>query len=169
MVEHQIVGSGPLLDAQGCLREPGYAFRPPFEYSHDTIDAPKWRIKDWDYYLISDAAYAVALTFSDLGYIGLVSAAVLDLADAVPTTTSELVVLPLGKMGLPASSEEGDVFWSNKRCNVSFAHVSGGRRLSFSMKNFSGDDDLEVEVFLDREPRDSMNIVTPWEEDPTAF
>ena len=169
MPEHMIVGSGPLLDAQGCLHEPGYAFRPPFEYSHDNISAPKWRIKDWDYYLVSDADYAVALTFSDLGYIGLVSAAVLDLRAATPTTTSELVVLPLGRMGLPTSSETGDIAWSNKRCNVSFAHVAGGRRLSFSMKRFSEENDLEVEVFLDNEPRDSMVIVTPWEEDPSAF
>ncbi len=169
MAEHKIIGSGPLLDAQGCLREPGYAFRPPFDYAHDNIAAPKWRIKDWDYYLVSDAEYAVALTFSDLGYIGLVSAAVLDLRAATPTTTSELVLLPLGRMGLPTSSEEGDIDWHNKRCDVTFAHVAGGRRLSFAMRNFSDDADLEVELFLDEEPRDSMVIVTPWEEDPSAF
>ena len=78
MSDHLIVGSGPLLDEQGRLREPGYALTPPFEYSHDRIAAPRWRIKDWDYYLVNDDRYAVALTFSDLGYIGLVSAAVID-------------------------------------------------------------------------------------------
>ena len=169
MAEHLIVGSGPLLDAQGCLREAGYALRPPFDYSHDNIAAPKWRIKDWDYYLVSDADYAIALTFSDLGYIGLVSAAVLDLKAAVPTTTSELVLFPMGRMGLPASSEVGDIDWQNKRCKVTFVHVAGGRRLSFAMKDFSDGADLEVELFLDEEPRDSMVIATPWEEDPSAF
>ena len=78
MSEHRITGTGRLLDEEGRLREPGWATRPPFAYDHADIQAPPWRIKDWDYYLINDERYAVALTFSDLGYLGLVSASVLD-------------------------------------------------------------------------------------------
>ncbi|MDO5118970.1 MAG: DUF2804 domain-containing protein [Coriobacteriales bacterium] len=169
MSEHLITGSGPLLNEEGSLCEPGYALRPPFVYDHDQIAAPAWRVKDWDYYLVSDSSYALALTFSDLGYIGLVSAAVIDLAAPAHTTTSELVLLPMGKMGLPASSETGDIEWSNRRCTVSFRHVGGGRRLTFTMKQFKGEDDLEAELLLDEEPQDSMVIVTPWAENPQAF
>ena len=169
MSEHLITGSGLLLDEEGRLREPGYALKPPFEYAHEQIAAPAWRIKDWDYYLVQDAHYAVALTFSDLGYIGLISAAVLDLDAPSQQTTSELVLFPMGRMGLPASSDEGDIDWHNRRCDVSFTHVEGGRRLSFAMKRFVDDDDLEVELLLDEEPHDSMVIVTPWEEEDTAF
>jgi hypothetical protein len=56
---HRITGSGPLLDEHGRLREAGYALRPPFEYAHDRIAAHRIRIKDWDYYLVQDAEYAV--------------------------------------------------------------------------------------------------------------
>lgn len=169
MSNHLITGSGALLNAEGELREPGYALRPPFDYSHDRITAPWWRIKDWDYYLVSDGTYAVALTFSDLGYIGLVSAAVIDLANRSSITESELVLAPAGRMGVPASSEEGDISWHNRHCRVSFAHVAGGRRLSFWMDHFGGHDGFEAELLLDKEPQDSMVIVTPWAEDPTAF
>ena len=169
MSDHRIEGSGPLLDARGRLREAGYALRPPFAYAHEDIAAPAWRIKDWDYYLVNDDAYAVCLTFSDLGYIGLVSASVIDFEQATYQTTSELVVMPLGSMGLPASSDEGDVVWSNKRCTVSFVHTQLGRRLSFTMKQFKGDEDFEAEFLLDREPQDSMVICTPWAEDEQAF
>lgn len=166
---HLITGSGPLLDTEGHLREPGYALQPPFEYSHDRIAAHPLRIKDWDYYLVNDDAYAVALTFSDLGYIGLVSASVLDLQERTYKTTSELVVLPMGSMGVPTSSIEGDIVWENKRCRVSFCHVGGGRRLSFYMDQFDDANELEAEFFLDQEPRDSMVICTPWVEDQKAF
>ena len=169
MANHLIQGSGPLLDEHGRLREPGYALRPPFDYSHDRIAAGPLRIKDWDYYLVNDDRYAVALTFSDLGYIGLVSAAVIDFHAAGHTTTSELVLLPLGRMGLPASSETGDVRWENRRCMVSFAHTPAGRRLSFSMREFAPGEDFEAEFLLDEEPRDSMVVVTPWAEDEHAF
>ena len=166
---HLITGSGNLLDAQGVLREPGYSLRPPFEYDHERIAASPLRIKDWDYYLINDDRYAVALTFSDLGYIGLVSASVLDLQARTYQTTSELVLMPLGSMGLPKSSDKGDIVWSNNRCNVRFAHIGKARRLTFSMNRFFGNDDLEVEILLDREPRDSMVICTPWDTNKAAF
>lgn len=166
---HRIEGSGPLLDMDGHLREPGYALRPPFDYDHDAIAASPLRIKDWDYYLVNDKQYAVALTFSDLGYIGLVSASVLDLTACTYKTTSELLVLPVGRMGLPSSSDVGDVVWSNKRCRVSFCHTARGRRLSFFMARFDDDEELEVELLLDREPQDSMVICTPWDEDDKAF
>ena len=169
MADHLIQGTGPLLDERGRLREPGYALRPPFDYSHDRIAAPKIRIKDWDYYLVNDGRHAVALTFSDLGYIGLVSAAVIDFEAPSTTTTSELVPLPMGRMGLPASSETGDIRWQNKRCKVEFAHVDGGRRLSFCMTDFTPGNDFEAEFLLTDEPRDSMVIVTPWEKNERAF
>lgn len=169
MSNHLIEGSGPLLDERGCLREPGYALRPPFDYSHDRIAAPRWRIKDWDYYLVNDDRYAVALTFSDLGYIGLVSAAIMDFEKACSTTASELVLAPMGRMGLPASSDEGDVAWANRRCEVRFAHTPAGRRLSFALRDFAEGEDFEAEFLLDQEPRDSMVIVTPWAENDHAF
>ena len=170
MADHLICGSGPLLDAEGRLREPGYAYRPPFEYNRENIAAPRWRIKDWDYYLIEDDEYAVALTFSDLGYIGLVSASVMDFSAGTFKTTSELVVAPMGSMGVPAGTDEGEVVWGNARCVVRFWHPAPGmRRVSFAMGRFDGPAALEVEALLDREPRDSMVIATPWAENPHAF
>lgn len=166
---HLIQESGHLLDESGRLREPGYALRPPFAYDHDRIAAHPLRIKDWDYYLVNDEAYAVALTFSDLGYIGLVSASVIDFERGSYQTTSELVMLPMGRMGLPTRSDEGDVVWQNKRCRVEFAHTDGGRRLSFYMARFCGNDEIDVELLLDREPRDTMVICTPWRENEKAF
>ena len=167
--EHLITGSGPLLDRKGRLREPGYAFHPPFTYSHEHIAASPLRIKDWDYYLVNDDDFAVALTFSDLGYIGLISASVIDFRHRAYKTTSELVVMPLGRLGLPTSSDKGDICWQNKHVRVEFRHVATGRRLSFHMNKFDGDDDLDVELLLDRTPRDSMVICTPWAEDEAAF
>ena len=167
--DHLITSSGPLLDESGRLREPGYALRPPFDYDRSLIAASRLRIKDWDYYLVNDDAYAVALTFSDLGYIGLVSASVLDFGARTYKTTSEMVFMPLGSMGVPASSSVGDIHWRGRTTTVDFCHTSAGRRLSFAMEGFDGADDLEVELLLDEEPRDTMVICTPWLENEHAF
>lgn len=167
--DHLITGSGPLLDSAGRLREPGYAFLPPFEYNREAIGAPTWRIKDWDYYLVNDDDYALCLTFGDLGYMGLVSASLIEFAAGRFTTTSEMIPLPLGKMNLPRSSSAGAIHWKNLRASVDWTTTSAGRRLSFSMRRFKGTADLEAELWLDQAPRDSMVIATPWAEDDTAF
>lgn len=169
MAEHLIQTQGPLLDDTGRLREPGYALRPPFYYNRSQVGTTPVRIKEWDYYLANDDCYALALTVSDLGYVGLVSASVVDLAQRTYTTATETVPLTLGRMNLPRSSDLGDVEWSNERCRVTYRHVRGMRRLSFFMSGFDGDADLEAELLLDRQPRDSMVIATPWDEDPAAF
>lgn len=170
MSDHLIRSTGQLLTKDGRLREPGYALRPPFIYNREDVAAGTWRIKDWDYYLVNDERYAVALTFSDLSYLGLVSASVMDFETGSFKTTSEIVPFPFGSMGVPRGSDTGVVNWENDRCRVHFWHPAPGtRRLSFSMACFDGERDLEAEFFLDREPRDSMVICTPWAEDPTAF
>lgn len=169
MADHLIEGRGSLFDANGHLKEPGYALRPPFTYDRREVKAPAFRLKEWDYYLVNDEEYAVALTVSDLGYIGLISASVMDFAESSFVTESELVIMPMGRMGMPSSSDEGDVVFEGKRSKATFTHTPGGRRLSFEMRNFVPGEDLEVEFLLDEEPRDSMVIATPWAEDELAF
>ena len=169
MKSHLIESTGYLLDDEGRLREPGYALRPLFYYDHRQIKASPLRVKDWDYYLVNDDSYAVALTFSDMGYVGLVSASVMDFAEGSFKTTSETVPMPLGRMGLPPSSDVGDIDWENGRCRVHFVHEGDRRRISFYMAGFDGDDELEVELSLTNQPRDSMVICTPWAEYEHAF
>ena len=169
MSDHLIREFGALLDSEGRLREPGYATAPVLRYDRSQVRAARWRIKEWDYYLVNDDRYAVALTVSDLGYSGLLSASVLDFARGTFKTTSEMVIAPMGRLRMPADSDTGDVRYQGRRTSACFAHTPTGRRLSFRMDNFDAEKDLEVEVLLDRPPRDSMVIATPWREDPHAF
>ena len=43
------------------------------EYDRSRIKAGKTRIKEWDYYLIHNDRFGVALTVADNSYMGLVS------------------------------------------------------------------------------------------------
>lgn len=169
MSDHLIREFGALLDSEGRLREPGYATAPVLRYDRSQVRAARWRIKEWDYYLVNDDHYAVALTVSDLGYSGLLSASVLDFTRGTFKTTSEMLVAPMGRLRMPADSDTGDVRYQGRRTSACFAHTPARRRLSFRMDNFDAEKDLEVEVLLDRPPRDSMVIATPWHEEPHAF
>ena len=69
-MQHEITASAPLLDEKGNLREPGYAKRLLPIYRRVDIKAPVARIKEWDYYLVTNDHFAVALTIADNGYMG---------------------------------------------------------------------------------------------------
>ena len=167
--ETLITQPGPLHDAAGNLAQPGYATSLVLNYSRARVKAPKWRIKEWDYYLVNDGRYAVALTLSDLGYIGLISASLMDFEAGMYVTTSELAVLPLGKFNMPWGTDCGTSAYEGKNVSMRFEVRDGVRTLKATYKGFDAGQDLSVDIVLDREPRDSMVIATPWAEDPKAF
>ena len=71
MRQHEITRVRPLLDRNGNIAEPGYARRLLPVYKRADIKAPAHRIKEWDYYLVNNGRFAVALTVDDNGYMGL--------------------------------------------------------------------------------------------------
>ena len=78
MDQHEITREIPLLDAQGELTEPGYAKKLLPVYRRSDIKASPMRIKEWDYYLINNGRFALALTIDDNGYMGLDSISLLN-------------------------------------------------------------------------------------------
>lgn len=169
MKENRITEAGPLLGQDGVLTNPGYATSLLLEYRKTDVKASKWRLKEWDYYLVNDDKYALALTLADLHYAGLISASVIDFEDRSYKTSSALAILPRGSFNMPESSEQGVSAFSNKQVDFRFEVEKGVRKLSVVFRNFDGDKDLRAEVVLDEEPQDSMVIATPWAENPRAF
>lgn len=167
--ETRIDQPGPLHNGDGTLACPGYATSLLLEYHRKNVKASAWRIKEWDYYLVNDDEYAVALTLSDMGYAGLVSVSLIDFAQAAYKTTSVITPFPFGRFHLPESSASGVSSFENSRVALSFEAADGQRRLRATFRRFDGDEDLTFEALLDEEPRDTMVIATPWAEDELAF
>ena len=84
MRNHEVTTEQFLLNDQGEIAEPGWARKQVWTYRRDRIQAPRMRIKEWDYYLVihdgkpyRDRSFAAALTISDDGYVGLQSCSML--------------------------------------------------------------------------------------------
>ena len=160
---------GALLNAQGELIDSGYATYLVKSYDRAAIKASKLKIKEWDYYLIYNADFGIALTMADNAYMGLLSASFLDFKSKTHKTLSPMIILPLGRMKMPASSESGDVHFINSKVEMEFFHEDNGRRLTLNMPNFDNGFPLIVDILLKNEPMDSMVIATPFKEKPKAF
>lgn len=169
MPMHEITERGPLLDAQGRLREPGYARSLLLDYDRGAIRASKMRIKEWDYYLIYDDEVALALTVDDNGYMGLTSASYIDFVAATEHTASPMTMFPFGRTGLPKTSDSGDIHFAKGPTTADFVVGSDRRDLCFTMRDFSKGETLSARVELTDIPRDSMVIATPFPGKPHHF
>ena len=161
--QHEITTSGPLLGSDGNLLEPGWARSLLPVYRRADIKAGAMRIKEWDYYLITDGHIGLALTIADNGYMGLDSVSFLDFDGKWEKTSSRMRALPLGRTQLPESSAEGATEISKGGYALAFYHEDGARMLSFHMDKFLDKEPIEGIVKLTDEPEESMVIATPFD------
>ena len=109
---HEVTTKQQLLDVNGNIAEPGWSRCQLQQYSREHIKVPKFRIKEWDYYLVVGDDCAVAFTLSDDGYVGLQSVSLLDFSGK-PWEHTETVLdaFPMGKLKMPTNSSEGDIVY----------------------------------------------------------
>ena len=163
-MQHEITRAIPLLDSKGNLTEPGYAKKLLPVYRRADIKAGKMRIKEWDYYLVNNGRFALALTVDDNGYMGLDSISLLDFENGWEITTSPMSFMPLGKLRMPETSAVGDVHHAGSGHSITFKNDgSGHRTLIAQMKKFGPAGSIYARVELFDEPEESMVICTPFE------
>ena len=164
-MQHEITSPLALLESDGSLTEPGWARSLLWDYRRAAVKASPLRIKEWDYYCVSNGRIALALTVADNGYMGLGSASLLSLAGDQPweITKSPMTVLPLGRTGLPESSARGVTSLTGRGFRLLFRAEKDQRLLAFHMENFRGGETLRGEIRLTEAPKDSIVIATPFE------
>ncbi len=168
-MQNEITRPIKLLDEKGKVTEPGWARQLYWDYDRKDIRAPKWRIKEWDYYLVTNSSYGVAFTISDLGYIGMASVSFLHFEEGWEQTQTVLDIMPLGRYGLSSHSDNGNAEFQNKKLLLKYETKPGKRQIYCHFKNFCENKDLNVELTLDQPPMDTMCIATPWAKRPTCF
>lgn len=168
-MQHEITTVAPLLDDFGVLKEPGWSKKMLSIYDRGKIKASKLRIKEWDYYLVGNDAFAIALTVADNSYMGLISASLIEFKIPREKTTNLMRFVTNGKTNLPTSSLEGISSSSHKGSRITFTVKNGVRTLFAYIENFNNGFPLKVDITLTEEPQESMVIATPFDEDSKAF
>lgn len=168
---HEVTARLPLLDADGALREPGWSRKLVQIYNRNEIKAPRFRIKEWDYYLVMGDDFGLAFTVSDDGYIGLQSVSLLDFSGEEPWEHTETVLnlFPMGRQKMPATTDKGNVWFGNDRLSLSYVKFKHERHIRCEFKNFWNGKDFKAEISLAQPDMDTMVIATPWDANPQAF
>lgn len=164
MTEKRFTLPGPVLDEKGSPI-PGWATSGILQYNRKAIQAPFYRIKEWDWYQVSDDSKALQFTYGHASYAGQVGVMFFDFEKGEPIYTKDIIIpLPFGRMHLEASAEEdGTLEYNKKDMLLRFEKKGDDRYLFCKCPNF------EAEVSMTRQNPHALVINVPFKENPKAF
>ncbi|MDR0751997.1 MAG: DUF2804 domain-containing protein [Christensenellaceae bacterium] len=162
-IMHEVTVPQKLLE-NGNIKEPGFARKLIWNYSRNDITAPRARIKEWDYYIITDQKNSLDLTISDCGYIALASCSIVNFEKKKSEKVSSIKPFPMGKLKMPSTSVKGNVSYKSGSTEVIFANDGNVRILDGRFPKFGKEKvDLAFHIKLTDFPTDSMVIATPFD------
>ena len=161
-----LTGPGRLLDNQGNLTQAGWATQPVLDANLENCSfytfrpLQSLRLKIWDYYAVTTPTHFFSFTISDVGYLGMVFAYVIDFESGA--YKEETLALPFGgRVKLPRNSTEGVTEYQKKDILLRFTVEGEKRLLSVRWPGFGGSA-LKAELTLScTADHESMNIVIP--------
>jgi hypothetical protein len=128
MEQQLLKGPGKLLDAQGNLTQAGWATQQVLDCNLENCRFYKtkfmqgMRIKVWDYYAITTPTHFFSFTVSDIGYLGMVFAYVIEFATGKYEEQTLTIPFAAG-VKIPRNSTEGES-----------TYIGGGKTLRFNVK-----------------------------------
>lgn len=163
-MQKEVTKKQNLLNEKGFLNQDGFSKKMIVPYNRENVKNKK-RLKEWDYYCVSDSEVFLCLTISDLSFAKVLSASVVDLRTAKHFDKTSLSFSKKDKIELPLSSEKGRSHFKTKDAEFTFDVEKGKRHLFGVFKNFykKTKTDLEFDVWLLDEPKESMVKITPFE------
>ena len=165
MIQRQFEGPGPVLNENG-EPNPGYSTKSILTYRRKDIKASAFRIKEWDFYQITDRHMCLQFTIGHAAYAGQVGVMFFDFAKGqMLAEKGTFLILPFGSLHLPENAEQENVIDFNKK--------SGGH-MRFEVKGASTHlyyhfEDFEADILLTRQNENSLVINIPFDESPKAF
>lgn len=158
-MQREVTTACDLLDGRGRLAAAGWAKRPLLRYDRSRVRASALRIKEWDYYEVINPEYGIVLLVYDIGYQGRAVVKWMDFRAGTFEEHGPTVWFPRGAMGLPASSETGDVVFDRGGVHWECRRGAGGQRtFSFAFPGFRGGTGLSGTLAL-TQPRGADAMV----------
>jgi len=134
------------------------------------IKAPKFKIKEWDYYCILSDNEGVSFTIADNGYLGFIGVTLFDFNKPQEITKPVIVPFPMGSFNMPGTSKTGDVIFQNKKITLKFIKEREKRKIVVDFKKFHNKTDLKGTILLHQpDDMETMVIATPFKENRHSF
>ena len=156
-----------LLKADGTLNAKGYATRNIFNYNRENIPRRlKNRLKEWDFYQLSDGNYMVQISFFNISLASCASLTLLDLKSGRKIFSSKIVPFTKNKYRMPKNGDTPHRFEFLKgKIKLVFDAEKDTRKIFYS--------DLKKKICasftLYETDRESIVIATPFKQKGRFF
>lgn len=157
-----------LLKDDGTLAVAGWARRDLFEYDRK-LTKPRSRLKEWDFYQLSNGKYMVQLSFFNITIASAAAATLLDLKTGRKISTTKLELFTRRKNFMPKKSDVPNFFrYQNGNSILQFDTRRDFKKLEFC--GSSHNKPFKMEFQCDIMPcLENITIVTPFKDMPTRF
>lgn len=167
-MQKEITERTRLLDEDGCLAAVGWARRNLFEYDRRRVKA-RSRLKEWDFYQISDGELLVQINFFNIAIASAATAALIDMKTGKKIACVSLSLGTRNRYILPDRSDTPNYFRYDKngvylefdtcaeRRKILFGGVAKGKKFRMRFDMYYGKDD------------ENITIVTPFREGKDKF
>ena len=159
--QHEITAVQWLL-RDGDIAEPGFAKRLHWQYDRNDITVPAWRIKEWDCYVVNNQDFGMVLIISDAGMVGNLFVSLIDFHGGTTEVKTVVTPFPLGKWGLPNTSDTGHAEHKAAGMHLGFYHGGDKRVLRGIVKGFGPEKkELRIDLTLTDLPKETTVVATP--------
>jgi len=158
-----------LLGEDGNVLKPGYCTTNLYVYNRENIKAHPSRIKEWDFYQISNDRYTVQIVFGDISFAGFGSFAFFDRETGEREDALSVIPLTFGKMNMPRTTETPhkiSVGYAGTKLRVVAAKNKRYLTADIRARRNRIKADLELEVM---DGLESLVMAVPFEDLPGYF
>lgn len=176
MEEKEIKDVCPLLGPDGRITVEGWARKPFWRYERKKIKGGAFKIKEWDYYQMTDPedGCSVCFTISDLGYLALFSLSYIDLKRKAFSQINRMKPFSRHRTGLLSNPDADDgTTYYDEQLTITFVKKDTKRQIIANAPGMvlpDGRKGLKADLVMhQRKDHESINIATSWKEDRTCF
>ena len=160
--QHRITRRIPLLDENGKLTEPGYCTENLYEYDRKAIKARPTRIKEWDFYQVTDGRYMLQITISDISLGGAGIFTLVDMQTGERYEVMSLSLLTFGRMGME-SDAMSDHTVSRHRRNFNLDITVGNNATKIDLDAVKGKNKVTADLTFEMpEGLESLVMAVPF-------
>lgn len=165
MEQNEITVKEKLLDKFGNIANPGWCRTGKYEYSRADIKANPFRIKEWDFYQISDDRYTIQITFADISMGGGVTFGMFDRKTGERFDAMNIALLTMGSFSMPENDDVDHVLYKRTNGFEMKIDVKGNKRfMSFEGKCKKGHISANIELTVP-EGQEYLEMAVPFKED----
>lgn len=167
-MQREITSEKNIFDSNGKICCAGWSRNPDFLFDKSLVKN-RFTLNERDSYLIVGDGAAIYLSVAERGINSEVTAAIVNLNNGEQDFRTLKKYMSFGKLGMPASSKNGDVTFTDTRVGMNFSNTALNRYIRCEFVDFYKEKTLYINLELKERIDESFNILLPTKENQKNF